>query len=391
MSSVINTNTASLSAQGALRSNQSRLATTMERLSTGTRINSAKDDAAGLAIGQNMTAQIRGLNQAVRNINDGINLLQTAEGGLSAISDMLQRMRELATQSSNGTYSNTQRAYLQKEAAVLQEQINKIIDTTTWNDKKLLDGSFAEQKIQAGANAGNTINLTININGSVLTPIAPSNITAYSVLEKPAGSPALGATNIPGDQSIFMYAIPTADGSYKVVGGCVIAASTFTEGGFTPQRWAEIVSPNQPNGIWIQTSYINAFRGTYAGVGYNYRADLDIFYWESQATSNLLPFINLGSAITANTALSQIDSAIDKINSSRTTIGSYTNRLNYAGDNAANMSANLTASRSTIQDTDYAEESANLAKSQIVQQAATAMLAQANQQPQSVLALLKTG
>jgi flagellin len=389
MSLVVGTNTSALYAQGALRSNQSKLTSTMERLSTGVRVNGAKDDAAGLAIGQNMTSQIRGLNQAVRNINDGVNLLQTADGGLSSITDMLQRMKELAVQSANGTYSNTQRAYLQKEAAVLQEQINKIIDTTTWNDKKLLDGSFAEQKIQAGANAGNTINLTININGSVLTPIAPSNITAYSVLEKPAGSPALGATNIPGDQSIFTYAIPTADGSYKVLAANVIAASTFTEGGFTPQRWAEIVSPNQPNGIWIQTSYINAFRGTYAGIGFNYRADLDIFYWESQATTNLLPFINLGTANTANTALSQIDSAIEKINSNRTTIGSYINRLNYAGDNVTSISSNLSASRSTIMDTDYATETTNLSKNQIVQQAATAMLAQANQQPQSVLALLK--
>jgi len=140
MSLVVGTNTSAQFAQDALRANQNKIATAMQRLSTGLRINSARDDAAGLAISQSMIAQIRGLNQAVRNINDGISLLQTAEGGLSSITDMLQRMRELAVQSANGTNSDAQRAYLQKEAAALQEQIGKVVDTTTWNDKKLLDG-----------------------------------------------------------------------------------------------------------------------------------------------------------------------------------------------------------------------------------------------------------
>ena len=180
---VVGTNTSAQFAQDALRANQRKTATAMERLSTGLRINSAKDDAAGLAISQSMTSQIRGLNQAVRNINDGINLLQTAEGGLSSITDMLQRMRELAVQSVNGTNSDAQRAYLQKEAAALQEQISKVVDTTTWNDKKLLDGSFTAQKIQVGANEGVNMDVSIisvpQINGNLIgastTPTPPSS------------------------------------------------------------------------------------------------------------------------------------------------------------------------------------------------------------------------
>ncbi len=144
MSLAIQTNVSALYAQGALRSNQSKLASTMERLSTGIRVNGAKDDAAGLAIGQNITSQIRGLDQAVRNINDGINLVQTAEGGLNSVSTMLQRMRELAVQAANGTYSDVQRGYLNQECQQLKTAIGQVVDTTIWNDQKLLDGSFSK-------------------------------------------------------------------------------------------------------------------------------------------------------------------------------------------------------------------------------------------------------
>ena len=169
----------------------------MQRLATGLRINSARDDAAGLAISQSMTSQIRGLNQAVRNINDGVNLLQTAEGGLGSITDMLQRMRELAVQSANGTNSDAQRAYLQKEAAALQEQIGKVVDTTTWNDKKLLDGSFTGQKIQVGAESGATMDLTIPSAISIAS--TTNSITTVSATQKAGGvvgSTALAAGDL---------------------------------------------------------------------------------------------------------------------------------------------------------------------------------------------------
>jgi flagellin-like hook-associated protein FlgL len=161
MSLVIGTNVSALYSQNALKTNARSTATTMERLSTGVRVNSAKDDAAGLAIGQNMTSQIRGLNQAVRNINDGINLVQTAEGGLSSVSTMLQRMRELAVQAANGTYSDVQREYLNKEYQQLQTSIGQVVDTTMWNDQKLLDGSFSKP-IQIGSDTQTNIDVTIS-------------------------------------------------------------------------------------------------------------------------------------------------------------------------------------------------------------------------------------
>jgi flagellin len=160
MSLVIGTNVSALYSQNALKTNARTTATTMERLSTGVRVNNAKDDAAGLAIGQNMTSKIRGLDQAVRNINDGINLVQTAEGGLNSISNMLQRMRELAVQAANGTNSDVQRGYLNKECEQLQTAIGQVVDTTMWNDQKLLDGSFAKP-IQIGSDVGTKMNITI--------------------------------------------------------------------------------------------------------------------------------------------------------------------------------------------------------------------------------------
>ncbi len=276
--SVINTNVNALYSQNAMKVNARAMSSAMEQLSTGSRVNAAKDDAAGLAIGQTMTAQIRGLNQAVRNANDGINLLQTAEGAMVEQSNMLQRMRELAVQSSNGTLSDTQRGYLNTEFTQLATQITDIGTDTTWNGTNLLDatgnigvsGTAGTFDFQVGQNADETISVAI---------------ADMSTLGSGAGS--------------------------------------------------------------------------------------------------------IATAATASTAIASIDTALGTINNQRATIGAGINRLTYAADNLTNISSNVTASRSTIMDTDYATASTQLAKTQIIQQASTAMLAQANQQPQSVLALLK--
>ena len=276
--SVINTNVSALYAQNALKTNSRAMNTAMQQLSTGSRINSAKDDAAGLAIGQNMTSQVRGLNQAVRNANDGINMLQTAEGAMVEVSNMLQRMRELAVQASNGTYSTTQRGYLQKEFSALSSQITSINTQTKWNGTAVL--SAATTKFQVGAASGQTVSVIVSA-------------TTLAVLG--------------------------------------ISGATFTLSGAT-----------------------------------------------------------VASGITnASSAITNLDSALGKINTQRANLGATINRLAYAADNLTNISSNLTASRSTIMDTDYAIATTQLSKTQIIQQAATAMLAQANQQPQSVMALLK--
>jgi len=267
---VINTNTNAAYAQDALKVNSKVMGTAMQQLATGSRINAAKDDAAGLSIGQNMTSQVRGLNQAVRNVNDGINLLQTADGGLVETSNMLQRMRELAVQSSNGTNSASQRLYLNNEFASLTTEINRIASGTTWNNANLYGTSLV---FQAGMNSGNLISITMSAMDAV-----------------------------------------------------AIGVST--------------------------TATISTFAG-------------------------------------AQAAITSLDSAIDTVNSARSTMGAVMNQLSYSADNLTNISTNIAASRSSVMDTDYATASATLSKSQIVQQAATAMLAQANQQPQSVLSLLK--
>ena len=277
--STINTNVGALKAQNALTANARSMSASMEQLSTGSRINSAKDDAAGLAIGQNQTSQIRGLNQAVRNLNDGVNLLQTAEGALTETTNMLQRMRELAVQSASGTYSTTQRSYLAVEFNALGSQIDKIASETTWNGYTVLTGTTGGTtagtfSFQSGQTSGQTIDVAI----------AGMGLTGLSM--------------------------------------------------------------------------------TAAAVG-------------------------VSTAASASAALATIDAAISTVNSQRATIGATINRMTYAADNLTNISANTSASRSTIVDTDYATASTNLSKSQIIQQAATAMLAQANQQPQSVLSLLK--
>ena len=267
----INTNVAALFAQQSLKVNERNQSNAMRQLSTGSRVNSASDDAAGMAIGQSMTSQVKGLNQAVRNLNDGINMMQTAEGALGETSNMLQRMRELAVQSANGTYSTTQRGYLQTEFLALSSQIAKIASDTQWNGTALF--ASATFSFQAGMASGQTVGVEIVSMGL-------------------AGLGVLAATSI--------------------------------------------------------------------------------------ATST-----------NAITSLTTLDSAIDKVNSQRATIGAGINQMTYAVDNLSNVSANTAASRSTIMDTDYATASTQLSKTQIIQQAATAMLAQANQQPQAVLSLLK--
>jgi len=271
---VINTNTSAQYAQDALKVNSKAMGTAMQQLGTGNRINAAKDDAAGLSIGQNMTSQVRGLNQAVRNVNDGINLLQTADGALVETSNMLQRMRELSVQSSNGTNSTSQRAYLNNEYSSLKEQINNISNQTTWNQAALFGsaGAAAQFTFQAGILSGQNINISI----------AAMDTTGLSVV----------STDI----------------------------TTFTS---------------------------------------------------------------------AQTAISQVDIAIERVNNMRSGMGATMNQLSYSADNMTNISTNIAASRSTVMDTDYATASATLSKTQIIQQAATAMLAQANQQPQSVLSLIK--
>jgi flagellin len=296
--SVINTNVSALYSQNAMKTNARAMSTAMEQLSTGTRVNSAKDDAAGLAIGQNMTSQIRGLQQAVRNVNDGINMMQTAEGAMVEQSNMLQRMRELAVQAMNGTYSNVQRGYLNSEFQALGLQIDRIATDTKWNDQSLLNGALAL--------AGNASSIAVGL---------------------PTGA----------DEATFTFQAGKDAGQVVSVDINAMTSSSL----------------NLP-----LSAYASGIMG-------------------------------IGTLTTASSTLTAIETALETINQQRANIGAAVNRLAYAADNLTNIASNATQSRSTIMDTDYALATTQLAKTQIIQQAATAMLAQANQQPQGVMALLK--
>jgi flagellin len=278
--SVINTNVKSLVAQNAATVNNRAMSKAMEQLSTGKRINSAADDAAGLAISNKMTAQIRGLNQAVRNANDGISLIQTAEGATQEITNMLQRMRELAVQAANGTNSGGDRSSLNLEVTELKNEITRIANNTEWNGMKLFTGSAT------AIGTSGTVQLQVGIAGS---------------------------------------------------------------------------SGNQ---ISIQFNSIGA-----SGLS--------------------IDAISLATLSGATGALATLDTAIGLIDTDRAQFGAVINRLTYAADNLANISTNAQESRSRILDTDYAQATTELARTQIIQQAATAMLAQANQAPQTVLSLLR--
>ncbi len=274
MSSVINTNVKSIMAQGALAVNNRSLTKAMEQLSTGKRINGAADDAAGLAIASRMQAQIRGLNQGVRNANDAVAMIQTAEGSTKEITNMLERMRELAVQAANDTYGDDDREAIQTEVDELVEEIDRIATNTEWNGKKVLGDDATTYSYQVGA--GSTTNSSVSVEFLGMSAAA-------------LGVDSLGMTS---------FAL-------------------------------------------------------------------------------------------AQTSISALDAAIQEVDTFRATLGAKINRMTSAADNLANISMNTAASRSRIEDTDYAAATTELARTQIIQQAATAMLAQANQQPQAVLSLLK--
>jgi flagellin len=282
---VINTNTAATITANALTKNERAMSQAMERLSTGQRINSAGDDAAGLAISSRMTSQINGLNTAVRNANDAISMIQTADGAMIEMTNMLQRMRELAVQASTGTNSSTDVTALQTEFTALRDEIFRVVENTQWNGRNLLDGDLT-------------------------TGVADSDVATAAF--------QVGAN----------------------------ASQTIT-------------------------------------------VDFGNFETADDLGTNFTSTLAMASATAANTNIGYIDTALTALNTQRATFGAAINRLEYAADNLANVSQNTSASRSRILDADYAAETTELARTQIIQQAGTAMLSQANQQAQSVLALLK--
>ena len=384
MAAIINTNVVSLNAQRNLTSSQNALATSLQRLSSGMRINSAKDDAAGLAISQRMTSQINGLNQAARNANDGISMSQTAEGALGEIGNNLQRIRDLAVQSRNASNSVSDRTALNNEVQQLKSEIDRVASTTSFNGIKLLDGSFNNQAFQVGANVGETISISslVNAQSSALG-------TSTSSTANVTGAAATAFTAITaGDLTINGVSVGAvaAGTDAKTQSDNIVAAinkvSDSTSVTATSDAAGKISLVNKSG-----NSTVVAFAGASAST-----AITGLTAGTTAATTTTgAGFANVDISNTANAdfAIAAMDSALSAVNAGRADLGAYQNRFSSAISNVQTTSENLTASRSRIVDTDFAAETATLSRNQVLQQAGTAMLAQANAMPQSVLALLR--
>ena len=501
MPSVINTNVSSLLSQNSLSKNSSALSNAMERLSTGVRINSAKDDAAGLAIATRMTSEVRGLQVAVRNANDGISVAQTAEGSLGEITNILQRIRELAVQSANASNNDTDRSFLDTEAQQLIAETNRIGAQANFNGIKLLDGTFSAKTFQVGANAGETI-IFNSIADSQATGLGSNDLLSSGGIIKTGGFAKAAASGsgeivnaVVAVSTGFTLSTDTARGggasasityavnaSAKDVATAINNSAATVGIAATAQTQAQLSTLSAPgtvtftlNNIAVSAvvtttsdltsivSAVNGLTGSTRGVVASF-ADADksklvlksstgenisisafangadgnqtivlktgtdfgqtetlteagsnstvvtgevnmtstkgkitaagghaSLLSSASATSSFLSVagISLGSVSSSTKALSILDQALTSVNNTRAALGGLMNRFNASVSNQSTTIANLSASRSRILDADYAVETTNLAKAQIIQQAATAMLAQANQSSQSVLALLK--
>ncbi|MGO2331615.1 MAG: flagellin [Pseudoalteromonas nigrifaciens] len=387
MALTVNTNVSSLNAQRNLTRSGEGLATSMERLASGMRINSAKDDAAGLQISNRLTSQINGLAVAQRNANDGISMAQTAEGAMQESTNILQRMRELALQSANGSNSAEDRDALQKEVAQLQTELTRIADTTSFGGQQLLDGSYGVKSFQVGANANETIEMTLSsIKAGDLGKFEGQDLTftgfndakigdADETLTFKVGTGADIAVDITTSDDVDTFAakVNTAlnsSGVYAISDGTnvtfattedvtavTVGSSVASDGGVVPTTAAAgaLATGNPPTLVGTDIDKIN---------------------------------ISGADGTGAQSAIASIDQALKQIDEQRADLGAVQNRFAHTISNLANIQENVSASRSRIQDTDFATETAQMTKNQILQQAGTSILSQANQIPQAAISLL---
>jgi flagellin len=370
-----------------LGSSNGTLETSLRRLSSGLRINSAKDDAAGLAIAERFTTQIRGLNQAARNANDGISLAQTGEGALAEITNNLQRIRELAVQSANSTNSASDREALNQEVEQRLAEIERVASQTSFNGQKILDGSFGTAAFQVGANAGETISIGLNtsMKKDAIGQIAKTTGTVD--VTDPDGDPDTDdAVSADAPLSIvdddFTITVGDGDavqltGDYESVQDLVDAINSKVSGA---SAWIDsdnhvVISSSED--LTIVTA--NDAATLLAGVASATVA----------ADTDFLTAISVETAGDANDAIVRVDAALTSVSALRSTLGAIQNRFESTITNLTTAAENLTASRSRIQDADFAQETAALTRAQILQQAGTAILAQANAVPQNVLSLLR--
>lgn len=475
MPQFINTNISSLTTQGSLNKSQTAMQVALNRLSSGLRINSAKDDAAGLAIAERMTSQIRGSNQASRNANDGISLAQTAEGDLVQISENLQRMRELAVQAANASNSSNDRAALQGEVAQLAKEIDRVAANSSFNNVKLLDGTFQTQTFQVGANntandritidsitsargadLGQSYSATVTSSAVNATAIDGTNVSINTINIKATASDGVSTAGATASAKAKATAINSTSGlnvtatASTTVAGAASTGSAGLTGTITINGVATGVinmlaagseatneanvaaainaisaatgvtaTVTASNGVQMFAAdgrnIVHAFTGTLTA-GVTGMAAAATSYGKltltSKGTSGItaggtvailgsptttqatkggtaISNLDISTADNAQLALDSIDAALTAISTSRAALGAYQNRLSSVVSSLQTTTENMTASRSRILDADFAAETASLSRAQILQQAGTAMLAQANQLPQNVLSLLR--
>jgi flagellin len=379
---IINTNVAALNSYNQLSQTNNNMQKSLERLSSGSRINRAADDAAGLAISEKMNSQTRGLAQAQRNAQDGISMIQTAEGALKETHSILQRMRELSVQSANDTNTGDDRAEIQKEIDQLSEEITRIGETTEFNTKALLDGEFSGT-FQIGANEGQNMEVSVNdmranelgvsdqaTTGNQATGSAIAGGGKFSIEEFDGTSVATG------DLSGATYVLKDADG--KIAG---VSTST-TE----PTSFSILNTAVAENSTAATTGSISIDFGTTEVAG-------TLSIEETEVSASTVSYaaetgINVSTQEKADAAITTLDEAIKTVSAERSKLGAVQNRLDHTINNLSASEENLTAANSRIKDVDMAKEMMNMSKQQILSQAGTAMLAQANQMPQGVLQLL---
>ncbi len=416
----INTNTGSLYAQQAMSTNSRALATVMQQLSTGKRINNAVDDVAGMAISTRLTSQIRGLNQAVRNANDGISLIQTAEGATEQITNMLQRMRELAVQSSNDTNNDRDRGFLDGEFQQLKAEIDRIGQNTQWNGANILDGTGGNgldgtYAFQVGANTNQTIKIYLpnmqtapEAKGNAFTDFdaaaASNNLAISNSGVATLDLTALDNTGTPDADKLGVVIQVTFAGKavqYKITQDDLDRVTVATKSGASQPLsktvaeglYARLNVPlwNDNYDLSVSAATTGHYKLVVAPKSGQPKLVEDTTASVKTVKGDLYQIANsnITTATLAYHALEDIDSVLQTVNAARSNMGAIISRLQFASDNLFSVMTKATESRSRIEDTDYSSATTELAKRNIIQQAAQAMLAQANQAPQLVLQLLK--
>ncbi|WHR52617.1 flagellin [Vibrio furnissii] len=378
MAITVNTNVSALVAQRHLNTATDLLNQSLERLSSGNRINSAKDDAAGLQISNRLESQMRGLDVAVRNANDGISIMQTAEGAMQETTSLLQRMRDLSLQSANGSNSKAERVALQEEMGALNDEMNRIAETTSFGGRKLLNGSFGQTSFQIGASSGEAVQVSLksmrsdDLNMGGFSYVAAGEANSQWQVGAGRNQLTISFTNAQGeDEQIHIHAKQGDD---------IEQLATYING----QTDKVSASVNDKGQLQLymagkETAGTLSFSGNLAD-------ELQMNLKGYEAVDNL----DITSVGGAQRAVSVLDTALKYVDSHRAELGALQNRFGHAVSNLDNVHENLAASKSRIKDTDYAKETTQMIKQQILQQVGTSILAQAKNQPNVALTLLSS-